>query len=121
MPRAGQVKPPGDERLSDRIAIGTSTRAFPPELIDEVVAETGRGDLRHRLLPARVTVYFVLAMCVFFGQGYEEVMCLLVGGLDWTQRWAKAWQIPTTAAISRARARLGPAPLEALFARACRG
>jgi Insertion element 4 transposase N-terminal len=67
MPRAGQVKPPSDERLSDRIAIGTLTKAFPPELIDEVVAQTGRTQRRHRLLPARVTVYFVLAMCLFFG------------------------------------------------------
>jgi hypothetical protein len=40
-------------------------------------------------------------MCLFFGQGYEEVMRLLVGGLQWTQRWAKSWEIPTTAAISR--------------------
>ncbi|MGH8902905.1 MAG: IS4 family transposase [Egibacteraceae bacterium] len=121
MPRAGQVKPPSDERLSDRIAIGTLTRAFPPELVDEVVAATGRTERRHRLLPARVTVYFVLAMCLFFGQGYEEVMRLLVGGLEWAQRWTKTWETPTTAAISRARRRLGPAPLQALFDRVCRG
>lgn len=121
MPRAGQVKPPTDERLSDRIAIGVLTRTFPPELVDEVIAETGRAQRRHRLLPARVVVYFVLAMCLFFGQGYEEVMRLLVGGLEWTQRWRRAWETPTTAAISRARARLGSAPLKALFERACRG
>ncbi|WP_433755669.1 transposase domain-containing protein [Nocardia sp. CA-135398] len=27
-----------------------------------------------------------------------------------------SWQVPTTAAISRARVKLGPAPLKALFA-----
>lgn len=43
MPRAGQVKPPVQQRLSDRIAIGTLTRAFPPELVDEVIAATGRA------------------------------------------------------------------------------
>lgn len=120
MPRAGQVKPPVQERLSDRIAIGTLTRAFPPELVDEVIAATGRSEQRHRLLPARVTLYFVLAMCLFFGQGYEEVMRLLVGGLQWAQRWIKVWEVPSTGAISRARARLGPAPLRALFAQVCR-
>ncbi|MFE7949916.1 transposase domain-containing protein, partial [Streptomyces sp. NPDC057426] len=62
MARVGQVRVPAGERLSDRIAIGVLTRAFPPQLIDEVVAETGRGELRSRLLPARVVVYFVLAM-----------------------------------------------------------
>jgi hypothetical protein len=35
------------------------------------------------------------------------------------QRWAKAWQVPSTGAISRVRARLGPAPLRELFARVC--
>lgn len=96
------------------------TRAFPPELVDEVVAECGRVEQRTRLLPARVVVYFVLAMCLFFGQGYEEVARLLVQGLEREGRWANAWRVPTTAAIGRARLRLGPEPLRALFARVCR-
>jgi len=120
MPRAGQVKLPVEERLSDRIALGVLTRVFPAELVDEVVAETGRGEKRNRLLPARVTVYFVLAMCLFSGQAYEEVARLLVEGLAWSRRWRGSWEVPTTAAISRARARLGPKPLRALFARVCR-
>ncbi|MFF9765036.1 transposase domain-containing protein [Streptomyces sp. NPDC014636] len=65
------------ERFSDRIAWGVLTRAFPPELIDEVIADCGRVEKRHRLLPARVVVYFVLAMCLFSGQGYEEVARLI--------------------------------------------
>ena len=116
MPRAGQVKPPSDERLSDRIAIGVLTATFPPELVDRVVAETGRTERRHRLLPARVVVYFTLAMCLFGQVGYEEVARLLVGGLAWARRWRTAWQVPATSSLTRARARLGPAPLEALFA-----
>ncbi len=35
---------------------------FPPELVDRVVSEAGRVEQRHRLLPARVVVYDVLAM-----------------------------------------------------------
>ncbi|MFC8278462.1 IS4 family transposase, partial [Streptomyces sp. NPDC057271] len=113
----GQVRVPAGERLSDRIAIGVLTRAFPPQLIDEVVAETGRGELRSRLLPARVVVYFVLAMCLFFGQPYEEVARLLGDGLGDGRR---SWRVPTTAAIGRARRRLGVEPLKVLFARVCR-
>ena len=56
MPRAGQVKPPVVERLSDRIAIGVLTSTYPPELVDRVVAEAGRPEERQRLLPARVVV-----------------------------------------------------------------
>jgi hypothetical protein len=114
------LKSSGVDRFSDRIALGVLTRAYPPELVDEVVAECGRVEQRTRLLPARVVVYFVLAMCLFFGQGYEEVGRLLVQGLDQEGRWAKAWRVPTTAAIGRARLRLGPEPLRALFARVCR-
>ena len=56
MPRAGQVKPPVEPRLSDRIAIGVLTTTYPPGLVDRVVAETGRTEERQRLLPARVVV-----------------------------------------------------------------
>jgi hypothetical protein len=114
--RAGQVKPPTDERLSDRIAIGLLTRVFPPAVVDAAVASAGRAEVRSRLLPARVTVYYVLAMCLFSGQGYEEVMRLLAGGLEWLGRWRRAWSVPSTAAIAKARARLGAGPLRALFA-----
>lgn len=120
MPRVGQVRPETDERLSDRIAVGLLTRSFPPELVDRVVAECGRSGQRNRLLPPRVVVYVVLAMCLFAGQGYEEVARLLTHGLAWAKRWSGSWQVPTTAAISRARARLGPEPLKALFDRVAR-
>ncbi len=120
MPRAGQVKPPTDERLSDRVAIGLLTRAFPPEVVDAAVASADRGEVRNRLLPARMIVYYVLAMCLFSGQGYEEVMRLLVGGLEWMSRWRRSWSVPSTAAIAKARARLGAEPLRALFEAAVR-
>lgn len=120
MPRAGQVKPPAAERLPDRIAVGLLTATFPPDLVDRVITETGRVQRRSRLLPARVVVYYVLAMCLFFGQGYEEVARLLTDGLAYARRWRGSWQVPTTAAITRARAKLGPEPLRALFAAACK-
>jgi hypothetical protein len=106
--------------LSDRIAIGVLTRTYPPALVDRVVAESGRTQQRQRLLPARVVVYYVLAMCLFSQVGYEEVARLLTEGLAWTRRWRGSWQVPTTGAIARARARLGAEPLRALFAAAVR-
>jgi hypothetical protein len=120
VPRAGQVKPPTDERLSDRIAIGLLTRTVPPELVDEVIARADAGDVRKRLLPARVVVYFVLAMCLYADKGYEEVARLLTEGLAWSRRWKGRWEVPTTAAISRARERLGSQPLRLLFERVAR-
>lgn len=119
MPRAGWVKPRSDERLSDHVALGVLTRTFPPELIDVVVAETGRAEQRHRLLPARLVVYYVLAMALFSEASYEEVMRNLVEGLAWASGWRQRWALPSKSAIFQARARLGVEPLEALFERAC--
>ncbi|MEU3343379.1 IS4 family transposase, partial [Streptomyces sp. NPDC006668] len=96
------------------------TQAFPQSLVDEVLAETGRVQQRNRLLPARLVVYFVLAMCLFSGQSYEEVARLLTAGLQGARRWRASWVVPSTAAIWKARSRLGVAPLRQLFARVCR-
>jgi hypothetical protein len=120
VPRAGQVKPPVEPRLSDRIAIGVLTSTFPPELVDQVVERTGRAEQRQRLLPARVVVWLVLAMALFSGQAYEEVARLLAGGLGWARRWQQWFRVPSTPAIAKARARLGAEPLRRLFKEAAR-
>jgi len=109
------VKPQSDQRLSDHISVGVLTRVFPPELVDRVVAEAGRTEVRHRLLPARVVVYYVLGLALFSQASYEEVMRDLVEGLSWASGWAQSWNVPTKAALFKARARLGPEPLKALF------
>jgi hypothetical protein len=59
------VKPETDQRLSDHVALGVLTATFPPELIDEVLLATGRVEQRSRLLPARLVVYYVMALALF--------------------------------------------------------
>jgi hypothetical protein len=115
VPRAGQRKPPSDSRLTDHISIGVLTRVFPPELVDGVVAEAGRRERRQRLLPARVVVYYVLALALFADSAYEEVMRQLVEGLAWESGWERVWEVPSKVAIYKARERLGGEPLELLF------
>jgi hypothetical protein len=88
---------------------------FPPELVDGVVAEAGRREQRQRLLPARVVVYYVLALALFADSAYEEVMRQLVEGLAWESGWEQRWEVPTKVAIYKARERLGREPLELLF------
>jgi hypothetical protein len=58
-----------------------------------------------------VVVYFVLAMCLFCGQGYEEVARLFTDGLRGRRRWRGGWTVPSTAAIWKARSRLGVEPV----------
>jgi hypothetical protein len=115
VPRSGWVKPETDQRLSDHISIGVLTRVFPPELVDRVVLEAGRVERRHRLLPARVVVYYVLAMALFADASYEEVMRALVEGLAWVSGWRQVWEVPAKGSIFKARSRLGREPLELLF------
>ena len=119
MPRAGQVRVGPGERLSDRVALGVLTATFPRWLVDEVVEVTGRREQRNRLLPAHLTVYYVLAMTLFSSAGYEEVMRCLTEGLTWASDGAEDYELPSQVAISKARARLGAEPLAMLFARAC--
>ncbi|MGH8297099.1 MAG: IS4 family transposase [Steroidobacteraceae bacterium] len=119
MPRAGQRKPLSDSRLTDHVSIGVLTRVFPPELVDGVVVEAGRREQRQRLLPARVVVYYVLALALFADCSYEEVMRQLVEGLAWESGWEQVWEVPSKMAISKARARLGREVLELLFRAVC--
>ncbi len=111
--------PSGDDsvRLTDRIGVGVLTRLINRDLVDEILAETGRTEQRRRLLPARVVVYYVLALCLFFGDAYEEVMRKLVGGLQFLRSWDCGWSIPTASALCQARQRLGETPLQVLFDR----
>lgn len=81
---------------------------------------TGRREQRTRLLPARVVVYYVLALCLFCDDAYEEVMRKLVNGLGFLGTWQAGWHVPSTGALSQARARLGEAPLRELFTRLAR-
>jgi len=102
-------------RLTDVIGIGVLTRLVTRDLVDEVLNVTGRQEQRSRLLPARVVVYYVMALTLFYGDAYEEVMHRLIGGLQGLRLWRGEWKVPTTGAISQARARLGEAPMRELF------
>jgi Insertion element 4 transposase N-terminal/Transposase DDE domain len=124
-----------DGWLPDRISVGVLTRAFPPELVDEVIEVTGTREQRRRLLPARLMVYFVLALWLFRGRncGYGQVMLKLADGLYCQRRgadllagqldaagWAGAgdgrrWRLPNVSSLSRGRGKLGADPVRMLF------
>ena len=122
--------------LPDRVSVGALTKAFPPELVDRIVETTDTREVRRRLLPARLVVYFVLALWLFRGRncGYGQVLGKLVDGLYHRRRgellleerrwdpagWVDAgggrlWRVPNISSLARARARLGADPLHMLF------
>src|SRR5260370_20832172 len=120
--RPGQQVVAGD-RLADRIGVGGLTKVFPPELVDRVVDEAGVREQRARTLPARVVVYYLLAMVLFFNSSYTEVWNKLVAGLDWANRFRARVLLgmqPSAAAITYARQRLGWQVMERLLAETAR-
>jgi transposase IS4-like protein len=94
--------------------LGELTQQVPFEMVDAALAQTGRVQSRIRDLPARVVVYLLLAGCLFAELGYAQVGQRLTAGRDGLQP-----ATPTASALTHARRRLGPAPLQALFALLC--
>jgi len=117
MPRAGWKKPESDRRLSDLVSVGVLTRVFPPDLVDEVIAQAGRTEQRNRSLPARVMAYFAIGMAMHSEGSYEDVLSQLTDGLAWSSGWAQTYSPPSKSAIFQARVRLGAKPMKALFER----
>jgi hypothetical protein len=91
------------------------TREFPAGAVDAAVDALGRREVRSRLLPARAVVYFNLGLALFRSESYVDVMRQLVAGVEWSSGWAARWDVPTAAALSLARERLGDGVMEALF------
>jgi len=117
MPRAGWKKPETERRLSDLVSVGVLTRVFPPELVDEVIAQVGRTEQRNRSLPARVMAYFSIGMALYSEGSYEDVLAQLTDGLSWASGWSETYSPPSKSAIFQARARLGAEPMRGLFDR----
>lgn len=90
--------------------LGELTRIVPFELTDAVLVDTRRREKRMRVLPSRVGVYFVLAMCLFPQVGYLGVWARLTAALD-----GLGLAVPSPRALRDLRRRLGPTPLRALF------
>lgn len=95
----------------------------------------GAREQRRRLLPARLVVYFTLALWLFRGRncGYGQVMVKLADSLYHQRRaadllegqldpdgWVDAgggrrWRPPNISNLSRGRGKLGPEPLRNIF------
>ena len=92
--------------------------AIDPQWITEAVAAKGRASVRRRKLPAEYVVWLVIGMALFRDRAIAQV----VRHLDLVLPRARGVRgTVTPGAIVRARARLGPAPLAALFARTAAG
>lgn len=90
--------------------LGELTRVVPFELADAVLEETGALQRRLRLLPSRVGVCFLLAMCLFPQPGYRGIWGRLTAALD-----GLGLSAPSPKALRDLRRRIGAEPLRRLF------
>ena len=102
MAKSSGTSRPKPSRLTDHVTLGVLSSVIHRDVIDDVIRETGKREQRCRLLPAHVVVYYVLALNLFFGEAYEEVMRQLVNGLRFLGNWRDHWKVPSTSAISQA-------------------
>ena len=108
----------GRGQVVSRAGIGVLTWVVAPDLVDEAVGDGLAWEMRLRLLPSRLGVYFVLGLCLFsylpYGQVLRELVCGLDGALG-----AAGWRVPASTALTGVRDRIGGKPLESLFRRLC--
>jgi hypothetical protein len=90
--------------------LGELTRVVPFELVDAVLEEEGGTEKRVRLLPSRVGVYFLLAMCLFPRSSYLGAWGKLTAGLR-----ALGITGPSAKALRDLRRRVGVKPVKRLF------
>lgn len=103
-------------RIAEHMSIGVLARTYPLGKIRDILERTGLQSQRVRDLPADALVYYVIALGLFMAVSTGEVLRSLVEGLQWLGGESTKIKAAGKAAISRARTRLGAAPLRILWA-----
>jgi hypothetical protein len=111
-PTVAQI--PAGPRIGDYVSLGVLSRTFSASAIDHVLTETGKQSVRKRDLPARIIVYYVLAMTLFMQASYGEVLQCLLEGLDWLRGSDPRVRRAGKSGFSQARTRLGSEPFRQL-------
>lgn len=112
MARCSKTLPQGKD-ATQHLSLGILALNFPTVRIQEISKDCDRCSQRVRDLPAVVVVFYILALSLFPGVGYESVLRWLLTGLQWFGN--KNLRISGKGALSAARTRLGEAPLKSLF------
>ena len=106
----------GPAGLGDRPLLEALQAALPDETVAAVVEATGTREQRRRRLPTQLVVTLVVAMGLWASESVRHVLANVVAGWrEGTASEGSAWQLPTNAAIVRARQRAGARLFRMLF------
>lgn len=106
---------PAGTRVTDYVSLGVIAQKIPQSVVREVLQREGRESQRQRQLPAHVVVYYVIALALYMGVSYSEVLRCLVEALRWLGLPVDRIRQTGRSGISQARSRLGAAPMRRLF------
>jgi hypothetical protein len=100
----------------DQVSLGVLVSAVPRDAVDAAVVAFGVGAKRSDgKLPAHVTAYLTMVLCLFTDDDYEEVATKVTGSLSEWGCWDADWSAPTASGITQARKRLGAEVLAEVF------
>ena len=105
-------------RLADYLSASLLARVVPAEVVHDVLDAHQRNSKRLRSFPAVVGVYYCIALSLYPEAAYEEVFAAVSQGLAWAAQAEQPSRI-SKVSISRARAKIGAAPLRELVQRCC--
>ena len=111
MARTKAVLPAGT-RIADYLSVGLLAQVCPLAKIHQILHETGKQSQRQRDLPAHGVVYYVLALGLYMGVAYEEVLRLTLEAMSFLGSPIK--REINKSALSQARSRLSWQVMERL-------
>jgi Insertion element 4 transposase N-terminal/Transposase DDE domain len=99
-------------KATEHLSMGVLALCFPVPKVQSIIEECGKASRRIRDLPSVVVVFYVLALNLFPGIGYQSVLRWLLIGLQWLGNGGL--RVCGKGALSAARQRLGAAPMRRL-------
>lgn len=93
-------------RLADYLSTGLLARICPPDKVALALAACARQSQRQRDLPAHATAYYVMALSLYQGVNYSEVLRIVTEGMQMLGDDAVRRNVGKSG-ISAARTRLG--------------
>ena len=97
---------------TEHLSFGVMALCYPMGKVLEIIAACNRREKRVRDLPSALVVYYVIALSLFPGVGYQGVLQWLLSGLQWLGN--KPFRVATKQSLSVARQRVGALPMRKL-------
>lgn len=105
--------------VTDKLAFGHLTRIFPVQTVRNALERCGCQTQRVRDLPTELIVYLQIIQGWFVDRTQKESLACVTESLQYLYG-IKEFKLPSKAALSKRRSRVGSRPLQILFDEVCK-